>query len=79
MDSNSLMCTSPSAFGGTKSAEYERSVDCFEQLIEADVVGQGPYFALALLYDSQYNREDIGEMLMIMQRRARDAKVQRNS
>lgn len=46
-------------FYGTKDAEYEHSIRMFELIYEQ----QGLYFALAFLYDSQYDREDILRMM----------------
>lgn len=51
--------TSPSPFGGTKNAEYRRSIELFKEIFDK----QGTYFALAFLYDSQYDREDIKKMM----------------
>jgi hypothetical protein len=53
---------SPSPFGGTKDAEYRRSVEYFEEIYKE----QGLYFALAMLYDSGYDRSDILAMMEIL-------------
>jgi hypothetical protein len=50
---------SPSPFGGTKDAEYRRSIELFKEIFK----NKGVYFALAFLYDSQYDRKDIKEMM----------------
>jgi hypothetical protein len=47
---------------GTKRNEYIRSIELFEQVMKE----KGTYFALALLYDMQYSREDVGEMMKII-------------
>ena len=54
-----ILNTSPSPFGGTKNAEYRRSIELFEEIFTK----QGVYFALAFLYDSQYGREDVKKMM----------------
>lgn len=51
-------------YGGTKKGEYCRSIDLFERIFNE----QGTYYALAFLYDSQYEREDLGEMMLIMKK-----------
>lgn len=51
-------------YGGTKKGEYCRSIDLFEKIFKE----QGVYFALAFLYDSQYEREDLGEMMKIIEK-----------
>ena len=48
---------------GTKRAEYERSIRMFELIYKQ----QGLYFALAFLYDSQYDREDMLKMMEIIE------------
>ena len=53
---------SPSPFGGTKNAEYRRSIQHFENIYKE----KGLYFALAMLYDSQYDRNDILAMMEIL-------------
>jgi hypothetical protein len=52
---------SPSPFGGTKNAEYRRSVELFNEIFKE----KGAYYALAFLYDSQYDRNDISKMMEI--------------
>ena len=56
---------SPSPFGGTKNAEYRRSIQMFEQIYKE----KGLYFALAFLYDSQYGSKDILAMMEILKPR----------
>lgn len=48
--------------GGTKEVEYRISIELFKQIFES----QGVYFALAFLYDSGYDREDIGKMMELI-------------
>lgn len=62
MLTESTMYSSPSAFGGTKDAEYRRTIELFEETFKE----KGTYYALALLYDSQYDREDILKMMEIL-------------
>src|SRR6185369_48659 len=50
---------SPSPFGGSKDAEYRRSAELFVQIAKE----KGAYYALALLYDSQYDRKDLKRMM----------------
>ena len=45
--------------GGTKDAEYRRSIQLFEQIFKT----QGVYYALAFLYDSQYGNDDLKKMM----------------
>jgi hypothetical protein len=52
----------PSAFGGSKDSEYRRTIELFEEIYKKD----GLYFALALLYDSGYDRKDIKSMMKIL-------------
>lgn len=49
-------------FGATKKGEYYRSIELFEQIFKE----QGVYFALAFLYDSQYEREDLKAMMELI-------------
>lgn len=44
--------------GGTKRAELDRSAELFEEILNR----QGIYFALMLLVDSGYQREEIREI-----------------
>jgi hypothetical protein len=44
---------------GSKAAELHRSAEFFLELCARDPQGRGPYFALAMLYDSQHDRSDI--------------------
>jgi hypothetical protein len=53
---------SPNPFGGTKDAEYRRTIQLFEEIYK----NKGLYYALALLYDSQYDREDIKNMMELI-------------
>lgn len=53
---------SPSPFGGSKNAEYLRTIELFEKIYKE----KGLYFALSLLYDSQYDRNDILKMMEIL-------------
>jgi len=48
--------------GGTKDAEYRRTIQLFEEIYK----NKGLYYALALLYDSQYDREDIKNMMELI-------------
>ncbi len=50
---------SPSPFGGTKNAEYRRSIELFKEIFEK----QGVYFAIAFLYDSGYGNQDLNKMM----------------
>jgi len=56
-------CKPPLGSGGSKNAEYKRSLDVFEKTIQEN----GIYFGIAFLYDSQYNREDLKKMMDIME------------
>lgn len=47
---------------GTKLAEYERTIELFEQIYKS----KGLYFALALLYDSQYTNADLCGMMEVL-------------
>lgn len=49
-------------YGGTKKGEYYRSADLFREICQKE----DPYFALALLVDMQYDRQDMIEVLSIM-------------
>jgi hypothetical protein len=57
------MYISPSPFGGTKHAEYMRSIELLEEIFKT----QGIYFALAFLNDSGYDRQDISNMMHILE------------
>ncbi len=46
----------------TKIDEYKRSVELFEEIYKE----KGLYFALALLYDSQYENKDLLGMLEVL-------------
>jgi len=48
--------------GGSKEAEYRRSIEMFEKIYSE----KGLYFALAMLYDSQYGNEDLLGMMEIL-------------
>jgi hypothetical protein len=54
--------SSPSPFGGTKDAEYRRTIEMFEDIYKT----KGLYYALALLYDSQYENKDLLGMMEIL-------------
>jgi len=45
--------------GATKTGEYYRSIELFEDIFKR----QGVYYALAILYDSQYGQDDIKKMM----------------
>ena len=62
-----LRSISPNPFGGTKDAEYKRSIELFSEIFKE----KGAYFALAFLYDSQYDRIDIKAMMDIMEKKLR--------
>lgn len=47
------------AIGATKTGEYYRSIELFEQIFKE----KGVYYALAILYDSQYGNEDLKKMM----------------
>lgn len=47
----------------TKEGEYYRTIELFEYLFKT----QGPYYALAILYDSQYGRDDIKAMMDLIE------------
>lgn len=60
--------------GGTKAGEIERSCDLFEQICAE----QEPYFAVSILYDMQYGREEMKMMMDCWEarmKRAREAKA----
>ena len=48
--------------GGSKKNEYIRTCEMFVNICNT----QGAYFALALLYDSEYDRDDIKQILSIL-------------
>ncbi len=48
--------------GGTKKQEYLRTIELLDTIYEE----QGLYFVLAFLYDSQYDRKDIHEMMELL-------------
>ena len=48
--------------GGSKQAEYQRTAELLVEIMDRDDKN-GPYFVVALLYDSQYDREDLGKLL----------------
>lgn len=50
-------------FGGTKQQEYKRTIELFKQIYET----KGLYYALALLYDSQYDRKDLKAMMDMLE------------
>ncbi len=52
----------PLGSGGTKNAEYRRSIEMIESIFK----NKGLYYALAFIYDSQYDKEDILEMMEIL-------------
>ena len=43
-------------------SEYKRTIQMFKEIYDS----KGLYFALALLYDSGYTREDIGNMMEVL-------------
>lgn len=47
---------------GTKTAEYTRTIELFEEIHKS----KGLYFALALLYDSQYTNADLCGMMEVL-------------
>ena len=49
-------------FGATKKGEYYRTIELLDTIYQE----QGLYFVLAFLWDSQYNREDIHEMMELI-------------
>lgn len=51
-------------FGGTKKQEYRRSAEFFKELCGRGE--NGPYFALAMLLDSSYQRADLVAILTEM-------------
>jgi hypothetical protein len=51
--------------GGSKKAEYLRTLELFSQIYN----DQGIYYAFAFLYDSQYDRVDIKRMMEILKPR----------
>lgn len=53
--------------GATKAGEYERSAEFFADLCKQG--DRGPYYALAMLLDSQYERSDMIAVLKCMERR----------
>lgn len=53
--------------GGTKKAEYIRSLEMFENIIKGGKHGKNNlYYALALFYDSGYGSEDLKAMMDIL-------------
>jgi hypothetical protein len=55
----------------TKAGEYRRSIELFGDIFEIS----GPYFALAFLYDSQYERKDIKNIMELIESDKRLRKV----
>lgn len=49
--------------GGTKKGEFNRSAELFAEICK----NQDPYYALAFLMDSGYEREDLLEIMKIME------------
>lgn len=47
---------------GSKEAEYQRSIEHFETIFNT----QGVYFALAFLYDAQYENSDLKAMVELL-------------
>lgn len=47
---------------GSKQAEYRRTAELLVEIMDRDS-HNGPYFLVALLYDSQYGHKDLGELL----------------
>lgn len=56
--------------GSTKQGEYMRSAEHFTNI----ALEKGLYLALTMLYDSQYNNEDIKEILKYMEKDKRNLK-----
>jgi len=52
------MDISPSPFGGSKNAEYQRSAELFIEICKT----QKAYFAISFLSDSGYNNSDLREI-----------------
>lgn len=48
--------------GGSKQAECRRTAELLVEIMDRDDKN-GPYFLVALLYDSQYSHEDLGKLL----------------
>jgi hypothetical protein len=61
INNEELIYRSPSPFGGSKDSEYRRSIELFDKIFKE----KGTYYALAFLYDSQYDRNDISKMMEI--------------
>jgi len=49
--------------GGTKEAEYLRTIELFERIFHK----QGTYYALAFLCDTQTENKDLKEMIKLIQ------------
>lgn len=49
-------------FGATKKGEYYRTIELLDEIYKE----QGLYFVLAFLWDAQYNREDIKNMMELI-------------
>lgn len=56
--------------GGTKQAEYNRSIEHMEEIFK----DQGIYFVLAFLYDSGYGMDDIKNMMDILEKKMNEKK-----
>jgi len=53
---------------GSKDAEYKRTLELFNEIFET----KGVYFALAFLYDSQYDRNDIAKIMKLLEPEVRE-------
>jgi hypothetical protein len=50
--------------GPTKTAEYNRSIEMMADIFKKhEAKGNGAYYVLAFLYDSEYDRADIAKMM----------------
>lgn len=53
-----------------KQAEYRRTAELLGEIMDRDN-NNGPYFLVALLYDSQYTYEDLGKLLPYLKEQPR--------
>ncbi len=53
--------------GGTKQGEYNRTIEMLEEIFKT----QGIYFVLAFLWDSGYDRDDIKNMMEILEKKVK--------
>jgi hypothetical protein len=49
--------------GPTKQAEYRRTIEVLDEIIEANAHNSRIFYLLAFLYDSGYNNQDLKKMM----------------